>query len=121
MSMKSVQTVTLLMAGLRNSSKINLQSPSDKIILAKKNDTEGKIKPKFLKKIIINIQWNSFNICAEFLGTIDINGGNPRCSLVTLEPVKQSKFCMEVNMYKKKLKTAIGVMAEGKSFKYMRT
>lgn len=43
MSMKSVQTVTLLMAGLRHSSKINLQSPSDKIILAKKNDTEGKI------------------------------------------------------------------------------
>ena len=56
MSMKSVQTVTLLMAGLRHSSKINLQSPSDKIILAKKNDTEGKIKPTFLKRIFINIQ-----------------------------------------------------------------
>ena len=60
------------------------------------------------------------------LATIRINGENPRCSLVTSsvritsEPYK-NKFCMEVNMHKKKLKTAIGVMAEGKSFKYMRT
>ena len=56
-----------------------------------------------------------------FLGTISINGENPRCSLVTSEPFKQNRFSMEVNMHKKKLKTAIGVMAEGKSFKYMRT
>ena len=47
--MKSVQTVTLLMVGLRQIFKINLQSPSDKIILTKKNDTEGKIEEIYLK------------------------------------------------------------------------
>ena len=58
--MKSVQTVSLLTVGVRQSSKINLQSPSDKIILAKKNDAEGKIEEKLPKEIIsiiiINIQ-----------------------------------------------------------------
>ena len=57
----------------------------------------------------------------SILGNISINGGNPRCSLVAGESVKQGGYSFEVNMQKKKMKTAIGVMAEGKSFEYMRT
>ena len=64
-----------------------------------------------------NAVLNLFSI----LGTISINGGNPRCSVVAGESVKQYGYSMEVNMRKKKMKTAIGVMAEGKSFEYMRT
>jgi hypothetical protein len=41
--------------------------------------------------------------------------------VVAGEAVKQDGYSMEVNMRKKKMKTAIGVMAEGKSFEYLRT
>ena len=61
--------------------------------------------------------WPFFSI----LGNISINGGNPRCSVIAGESVKQYGYSMEVNMRKKKMKTAIGVMAEGKSFEYLRT
>ena len=42
--MKSVQAVSLMMTSAAvQSFKINLHSPSEKILLSKKNDTEGKI------------------------------------------------------------------------------
>merc|ERR1711974_387937 len=61
------------------------------------------------------------NKTTQKVGNILIKGGNPRCSLVAQEPVKGSLYSMEVNMRKKKLKTALGIMAEGKSFEYLRT
>ena len=63
----------------------------------------------------------SFYIFPKLLGIILVKGGNPRCSLVAQEPVKGNQYSMEVNMRKKKMKTAIGIMAEGNSFEYLRT
>ena len=74
-----------------------------------------------LSCIDVTIWIISLSIFLKLLGIILVEGGNPRCSLVTQEPVKGNQYSMEVNMRKKKMKTAIGIMAEGNSFEYLRT